>query len=296
MDRFIALDTFVAVADRGGFAPAARHLAMSPPAVTRTIAALERHLGVSLFRRTTRSVALTDEGAALLNRAREILAQLREAEHEAMGGQSTPRGELHVTAPVVFGRLHVLPVVADMLATHEHLSVRLMLLDRNIRLVEEGIDVAVRIGELRDSSLSSIPVGTVRQVLVASPDYCGRRGRPLEPGELAAHDLVAGENVRTGAHWRFGPHATGVPVTPRITVTSVDAQIAAAEAGLGIANVLSYQAAEGLAANRLCRVLDEHAPPPVPVNLLFDASRARLPSVRLLFDGMRRRANTGAWR
>ena len=255
MDRFAALNSFVAVAERGGFAPAARHLGMSPPAVTRSIAALERHLGVSLFRRSTRSVALTEEGAALLERSRDILTQLQEAERAAMGGQSTPQGELYVTAPVVFGRLHVLPVIADLLAAHRGLSVRLLSVDRNIRLVEEGIDVAVRIGELRDSSLRTVAIGSVRQVLVASPDYCERRGRPAWPKELAAHDIITGDNVRTGTHWRLGPGSQGVVVTPRLTLTSIDAQIAAAAAGLGIANVLSYQAAEGLAAGTLCSVL-----------------------------------------
>ena len=295
MDRFAALTTFVAVAERGGFKAASRHLGVSPPAVTRTIAALERHLGVPLFRRSTRSVALTEEGAALLERAREILMRLQDAEHVVMGRQATPHGELQITAPVVFGRLHVLPVVADLLARHRQMSVRLLLLDRNIRLVEEGIDVAVRIGEPRDSSLRSVAVGTVRQVLVASPAYCAARGHPADPKALSLHDVIAGDNVRTGSQWRFGPRSVGVAVTPRLTVTSIDAQLAAAAAGLGIANVLSYQAAEGLAAGTLCRVLDEHAPLPMPIHLLFDAGRANLPSVRLFLDGMRARAKSGAW-
>ena len=224
MDRLAALDTFVAVADQGGFAPAARHLGQSPPAVTRAIAALERHLGVSLFRRTTRSVALTDEGAALLRRAREMLAQWRDAEHEAVGVQSAPRGELHVTAPVLFGRLHVLPVVVDLLAGHDGLAARLLLVDRNIRLVEEGIDVAVRIGELRDSSLRSVAIGKVRQVLVAGPAYLARKGCPTEPKELADHDLVAGD-VRSGVPWRFGTGSSPIQVVPRLTVNAVDAQL-----------------------------------------------------------------------
>ena len=295
MDRFAALTTFVAVAERGGFKAASRHLGVSPPAVTRTIAALERHLGVPLFRRSTRSVALTEEGAALLERAREILMRLQDAEHVVMGRQATPHGELQITAPVVFGRLHVLPVVADLLARHRQMSVRLLLLDRNIRLVEEGIDVAVRIGEPRDSSLRSVAVGTVRQVLVASPAYCAARGHPADPKALSLHDVIAGDNVRTGSQWRFGPRSVGVAVTPRLTVTSIDAQLAAAAAGLGIANVLSYQAAEGLAAGTLCHVLDEHAPPPMPIHLLFDAGRANLPGVRLFLDGMRARAKNGAW-
>lgn len=294
MDRFAALSTFVAVAERGGFAPASRHLGMSPPAVTRMIAALERHLGVPLFRRSTRSVALTEEGAAFLERTREVLTQLREAEHAAMGGQAEPHGELYVTAPVVFGRLHVLPVIADLLASHRDLSVRLLLLDRNIRLVEEGIDVAVRIGDMRDSSLRAVAIGSVRQVLVASRSYCERRGRPDHPKDLAKHDIIAGDNVRTGAQWRFGS-GSHVAVTPRLTITSIDAQLAAAAAGLGIANVLDYQAAEGIAAGTFCSVLDGHAPAPLPIHLLVDTSRARMPAVRLFIDGMRERTTGRAW-
>lgn len=295
MDRFAALSTFVAVAERGGFAAAGRHLGMSPPAVTRAVAALEQHLGVALFHRSTRSVALTEEGAALLERAREILAQLREAERAAMGGQSAPRGELHVTAPVVFGRLHVLPVVTGLLAEHSGLTARLMLLDRNIRLVEEGIDVAVRIGPLRDSSLRAVAVGAVRQVLVASPSYWAGRGRPITPRDLAGHDLIAGDNIRAGIQWRFGPRAAGIPVAARLTVNTVDAQLSAAAAGLGIANVLSYQAQAALAAGTLESALDEHAPPALPVHLLYHAGRARMPALRLLVEGMRERARSGAW-
>jgi DNA-binding transcriptional LysR family regulator len=296
MDRFAALTAFVAVAERRGFAAAGRHLGLSPPSVTRTVAALERHLGTALFRRSTRSVALTDEGFAFLDRAREILAALQEAEREAMGGQSAPRGELHVTAPVIFGRLHVLPVVADLLARYPELAARLLLLDRNIRLVEEGIDVAVRIGELRDSSLRAVPIGAVRQVIVASPAYLARRGRPAAPRDLAGHDIIAGDNVRTGAHWRFGPRSRGMTVAPRLTVSSIDAQLAAVLAGQGLANVLSYQAAAGLAAGTLASVLDEHAPPPIPIHLLFDASRARTPAVRLFIELMREKAKAGTWR
>ena len=268
---------------------------MSPPAVTRAIAALERHLGVPLLLRSTRSVALTGDGTVFLEQAREILMRLQEAEHAAMGGQAAPRGELYITAPVVFGRLHVLPVVADLLAAHPALSVRLQLLDRNIRLVEEGIDVAVRIGGLRDSSLRAVPIGAVRQIIVASPGYCGRRGRPVHPSELARHDIVAGDNIRTGTTWRFGS-GLQIGVTPRLTVTSIDAQLAAVSAGLGIANVLTYQAARGLADGSLCTILDDHSPAPSPIHLLFDVSRARLPAVRLFIAAMRERAAVNAWR
>ncbi len=297
MDRFEALTTFVAVAETGGFARASRQLASSPPAVTRTIAALERHLGVVLFHRSTRSVALTAEGTALLDRARDILAQLQEAEHLVMGRQSAPQGELHVTAPTVFGRLHVLPVLAGILREHREVTVRLMLIDRNIRLVEEGIDVAVRIGELRDSSLVAVAVGSVRQTIVASPAYCAERGRPEQPQDLARHDIILGDSARAGPQWRFGARrARSVQVTPRVTVNSVDATIAAAVAGVGIANLLSYQVAALLDSGALCSVLDEHAPPPLPVHLMFHASRARMPAVRLFVDEMRRRGKDGLWR
>lgn len=295
MDRFAELSTFVAVAERGGFAAASRHLGISAPAVTRLIAALEQRLGITVFRRSTRSVVLTEEGAALLERAREILAQLQEAERVATGGLSAPRGELHITAPVMFGRLHVLPVVEEMLAAHKDLSVRLMLLDRNIRLIEEGIDVAVRVGEPRDSNLRSVAVGMVRQVLVASPRYCAEHGCPTTPQELVDHDIIAGENIRTGTNWRFGPKSHVTVVKPRLIVTSIDAQIEAAAANLGIANVLSYQVAERLVAGKLCSVLDAYAPPPLPIHLLFDSRRARLPSVRLFIDCMRLRERSGAW-
>jgi DNA-binding transcriptional LysR family regulator len=290
MDRFAALSTFVVVAERAGFAAAARQLSMSPPAVTRTIAALEAHLGAPLLHRSTRAVTLTEAGAAFLDRARTILADLHEAEQIVMGRQETPRGELHVTAPVVFGRLYVLPVVADLIRAHPELSIRLLLLDRNIRLVEEGVDIAVRIGELRDSSLKATRIGSVGQLIVGSPQYCARRGRPVQPRDLADHDLIADDAARTGGFWRFGPKATGVQITPRLRVSSVDAQLAAAAAGLGLTNVLSYQAVEGLASGALCSVLDEHAPPALPVHLLFDANRTQTPAARVFIEAMAARA------
>ncbi len=297
LDRFEALSTFIAVAETGGFARAARRIGASPPAVTRTVAGLERHLGVALFHRSTRSVALTPEGTALLDRARDVLAQLQEAEHLVMGRRTAPRGALHVTAPSVFGRLHVLPVLAALLEAHREVTVRLMLVDRNVRLVEEGIDVAVRVGALRDSGLAAVGIGSVRQVIVASPAYCAGRGRPERPRDLARHDVILGEGGRAGPLWRFGsPAARGVQVTPRLTVSSVDATIAAAVAGLGLANVLSYQVAALLDSGALCSVLDEHAPPPLPVHLLFQPGRARMPVVRLFVDEMRRRGTEGRWR
>lgn len=296
MDRFESLSAFVAVADRSGFAAAARALGMSPPAVTRSVAALERHLGVTLFHRSTRAVSLTDDGAAFLDRARRILADLREAEHMAMGGRSTPRGQLYVTAPVMFGKLHVLPVIGALLERHEGLSARMMLLDRNVRIVEEGIDVAVRIGRLEDSSLRVAGIGSVQQSIVASPDYLAAHGVPMAPADLVGHRCIVGNGVRLGTIWSFGPKGEEtVQIMPRLTVNTIDAAITASEAGLGLAHVLSYQSAEAIAAGRLVRVLADHAPPARPVSLLYDAGRAAMPAVRAFIEAMRERAAASGW-
>jgi DNA-binding transcriptional LysR family regulator len=296
MDRFETLCAFVAVADRRGFAAAARALDSSPPAITRAVAALERHLGVTLFHRSTRAVSLTDEGAAFLDRARRILADLREAEQVVMGGRSVPRGQLYVTAPVMFGRLHVLPAIDALLTKYEGLSARMMLLDRNVRIIEEGIDVAVRIGALTDSALRVIAIGSVHQTIVASPGYLAERGIPTVPADLRGHNCVAGSGVRIGSVWPFVTRGeASVEIVPRLTVNTVDATIEAAEAGLGLANVLSYQSAQAIAAGRLVEVLADHAPPPLPVSLLYDAGRAAMPAVRAFIEAMRERARQGAW-
>lgn len=296
MDRFETLSAFVAVADLRGFAAAARALHISPPAVTRGVAALERHLGVTLFHRSTRAVSLTEEGAAFLDRARRILADLREAEHIVMGGRSAPRGQLYVTAPVMFGRLHVLPAIGALLDKHDGLSARMMLLDRNVRIVEEGIDVAVRIGALADSALRVVTIGSVHQTIVASPAYLAAHDMPLVPADLATHRCIVGSGVRVGSAWPFGARGeSNVEVVPRLTVNTIDATIAAAEAGLGIANVLSYQSADAIAAGRLVRLLAGHAPPPMPVSLLYDAGRAAMPAVRAFIETMRERGRQGTW-
>lgn len=296
MDRFETLTAFVAVADQRGFAAAARTLGISPPAITRAVAALERHLGVTLLQRSTRAVSLTDEGAAFLDRARRILIDLREAEQIVMGGRSTPRGQLYVTAPVMFGRLHVLPAINALLARHADLNARMMLLDRNVRIVEEGIDVAVRIGALTDSALRVVTIGAVRQIVVASPEYLAGQGAPAGPADLVGHRCIVGSGPRAASAWSFGTRGeTSVPVTPRLTVNTVDATIAAAEAGLGLANLLSYQVEQAVAAGRLVEVLADHAPAPLPVSLLYESGRAAMPSVRSFIEAMRERARDSAW-
>lgn len=296
MDRFESLTVFVAVAEQRGFAAAARSLGLSPAAATRAVAGLERRLGVTLLHRSTRAVSLTDEGAGFLDRARRILADLREAEQIVGGGRSVPRGQLYVTAPVLFGRLHVLPEIEDLLTAHDGLSARLMLVDRNVRIVEEGIDVAVRIGALADSALRAVAIGAVRPTIVASPAYLAKHGTPSGPADLRRHRCIVGNGARVGSAWSFGADGrTIVEVVPRLTVNSIDAEIRAAEAGLGLANLLSYQVADAIAAGRLVPVLADHAPPALPVSLLYEAARASMPSVRLFIDAMRARARRRAW-
>ena len=289
MDRLQTLEMFVAVAGEGGFAAAARKLGSSPPAVTRGIAALEARLGTALFHRSTRAVALTDAGAAFLGEARRLLAELADAERAVRGVQADPRGQLYLTAPVMFGRLHVLPVVDALLVEHGELMVRMMLIDRNVRIVEEGIDVAVRIGPLADSSLKAVRVGAVRQMLVASPAYLARRGAPATIADLSGHDIVGMEGPRTTNEWQLASGRWRFDRRPRLSVNTVDAAMAAAEAGRGIANLLSYQVAGAVDAGRLVALLPHEVPPPLPVHLLFEPSRAALPSVRRFVDAMKMR-------
>ncbi len=284
MDRLESLAAFVAVAEQGGFAAAARKLRVSPPAVTRAIAGLEQRLGVALLKRTTRSVRITDDGALFLARCRQVLADLRDAEHAVMGGRSEPRGMLVVTAPVVFGRMFVVPIVSAWLRQHAQASARLLLADRNIQLVEEGIDVAVRIGELADSALRATRVGEVRRVVVASPAYLGSRGAPASADELRNHTIVSFTGISGSDDWRFGDGRTSVHVRPRLILNTADAAIAAAKEGLGITRVLSYQVRNELAAGLLRTILEADTPRPLPVNLLFQANRAASPILRSFID------------
>lgn len=288
MDRLDAITAFAAIVDHGTFAAAARALRSSPPAMTRAVAALEERLGVRLLHRSTRSVRLTEEGAVYLERCRRILADLRDAEMSAMGAAAEPQGTLVATASQLFGRLHVVPIVASLLAAHPRLRVRLLLVDRPIQLVEEGVDVALRIGALADSALRAIKVGEVRHVMVAAPGYLDRHGTPTAPSDLSSHAIIAFSGISPTDEWRFGTaERSVVHVQPRLVVNTADAALAAAEGGDGIVRVLSYQASEGLAAGRLVRVLGHAEPDPVPVSLQFDAGRASSPNVRAFVNAAR---------
>ncbi len=262
---------FVAVARSGSFAEAARRTRLSPSVATRAVAQLEDRLGVELLSRTTRSVRLTELGAAHLDRCIRIIEELDDAERALRGDTGELRGEMVVAAPVVFGRLHVLPIVVAMMRQHAALSVRLMLSDRNARVAEEGVDVAVRIGPLADSSLIAVRLGSVGQVVVASPHYLATHPVPERLADLKNHSLIVFEGLGQTNEWRFRDEA--VRIRPRLSVTTADCAIAAAETGLGITRTLSYQVDEAQRAGRLVPLLEEFAPPQVPVSALYQPSR-----------------------
>lgn len=290
MDRLDAMRTFLAVADHGSFIEAARSLRLSSAGVTRAVAQLEGDLGVALLRRTTRSVALTERGAIYADRCRRLLSDVEEAATLVRGEDAAPRGMLSVTAPVMFGQLHVLPVVEVLAARHPDLTIRLTLVDRVTRLVEEGFDLGVRIGPPADSALVGVPLTRVRRVTVASPAYLAQHGTPEAPGELRHHAIVEFEGIGTTSEWRLGPGGqTGVALTPRLSVNTAAAAIAAAERGLGITRVLSYQVRDALAEGRLARILTDHEPDPVPVTLLCQASRRSAANIRAFVSAARER-------
>lgn len=290
MDRLDRMRAFVSVAERGSFAATARALRVSPTAVTRAVAALEATLGAQLLRRTTRAVRLTETGEAYLDRVRRALADLDDAARAVAGGDAEPKGVLVVSAAVVFGRLHVLPVVADLLALHPGLDVRLTLVDRNVRLVEEGVDAAVRVGDLPDSTLRAVLLGEVRRVLVASPAYLTARGVPTSPAALGGHDLIAFDHFSRNGEWRLGPGSRGVVrLRPRLETNSVDASIEAAVLGCGIAHVLDYQVSARLAVGALVEVLPGLPPAMAPVHVLHAGGRQPSPAVRAFVAAARRR-------
>lgn len=286
MDRLQALEVFVGVAEHGGFAAAARSLRLSPSAATRAIAELEARHGAALFHRSTRAVSLTDAGAQFLPVARRVLRDLAEGERALAGVAAEPQGQLLVTAPVLFGRLHVLPVASELIDRHPALSIELMLVDRNIRIVEEGVDVAVRIGNLPDSVLQAVRIGQVRQIIVASPAYLARFGVPQSADDLGGHRLIGSSGPRAAQEWRLGGHQS-IRIAPRLRINSVASAVAAAEAGTGIANLLSYQVAGAIAAGRLIELLAPHDPDWLPVSLLFDATRGRSAALQAFITAMR---------
>lgn len=284
MDRIDELVVLVAVIEQGSLVAAARRLRRSPPAITRALSALEDRVGARLVERTTRRVSPTEAGRALAESSRALLGAYEAA---VAGAAPAPvRGLVRVTAPVQFGRRHIVPLVVSFLDEYSDAQVELVLHDRHLDLIDEGLDMAVRIGALSDSSLVVRRVGQVHRVLVASPDYLARRGTPRRPAELAAHDTIFGTSDQRPVEWRFPGRgrATAVRLAPRLLVNEVEAQLVAARAGRGIARVLSYQVIEDLAAGALVRLLQRFEPPPLPVQLVT-AKRAHMPpKVRAFLD------------
>jgi DNA-binding transcriptional LysR family regulator len=286
MDRTDAVAVFIAVADHGSFAAAARRLGRSPASVTRAVADLESRLGVRLLTRTTRAVSTTEAGQRFLGGAKRVLADLDEIERAAAGQGTAPRGELRLTAPILFGRLHVLPIVTEFLDRFPEVQAALALVDRPVDLVEEGLDVAVRIGALGESSAVATRVGALRRIVVAAPDYLARRGTPQRPADLTDHDVVAFSGIAGVEHWVFREAAgdVNVAIRPRLVVSTAEAAIDAARAGFGLTRVLSYQAAGDIARGSLLRVLPGYEGDEVPIHLVYPGGRHPPPKLRAFLD------------
>ena len=278
MDRLGSMALFVTVAEAGSLSAAGRGLGMPLATVSRRLSDLERHLGTRLFNRSTRRLELTEAGRSYLAACRRILEEIEEAEQSAAGEYSQARGELVVTAPIVFGRLHVLPVVVDFLAAYPEVDVRLTQSDTLRRLVEEHIDLAVRIGHLPDSSMVATRVGSIRRVACASPAYLEAHGEPETLQALSAHHCVTVERLALPAAWTFmeGQREIAVPVRSRLTINTAEAAIDAAVAGVGIARVLSYQVADAVRSGVLRLILEDFEPEPWPVSLVH-TGRGLLP-------------------
>lgn len=281
------MTAFVAVAELRGFAPAARRLGLSPPAVTRLVAGLEERLTTRLLQRTTRSVTLTDAGARYLERARRILADIDEAEGAARAERSEPTGRFLLTAPQLFGRLHVAPLMSAYLSRYPAVVGELTLADRLVNLVEEGVDVAVRIGVLSDSSLFARKVGETRRVVVASPEYLARRKKLRTPGDVASHDVIQFTSLGPTPDWRFvgeDGRPSLVSFAPRLVTNSAEVALAHAEGGGGLTMALAYQVVESVRAGRLGVVLARFEPPPLPIHLVYPTTRLLSAKVRAFVD------------
>lgn len=286
MDRLYTMTIFLAVVDEGGFAPAARRLAISPPVVTRAVTELEHAMGVRLLQRTTRTVRVTDVGARYASDCRRILADVADAESAATGSHGAPRGRLVITAPVLFGAMYVTPIVTEYLRRYPEVDVECRFLDRVVNMMEEGVDTAIRIGALPDSSYQAVEVGRVRHQVCASPAYLKARGIPRHPDDLKTHNIIAALSLSRSPEWRFDD--AGAPLTvkvrPRLSSTSNDAAICAAVDGFGLTRVISYMLAPHLAAGRLKTVLTRFEAAPMPINVVHHEGRQSTPKVRAFID------------
>jgi DNA-binding transcriptional LysR family regulator len=282
VDQLDAMRVFLAISETRSFSAAARTLGVPLASVSRKLAALEAHLGARLVSRTTRRMALTEAGQRYLETCRSVVAEVEEADRSLAGDPQQPHGRLAITAPVVFGRLHVLPVVIEFLKQHPRVDARLELADRNLELIDEGLDVAVRIGALPDSSLVARRVGSVRRITCASPAYLRERGTPARPEDLASHACISFAPLSSSERWSYPTRGglQSVRVHSHLVTTGAESALEAAVAGLGIARALSYQAAPAIAAGRLTPILVGYEPPALPVHILHGEGRAPRPKVR----------------
>ena len=280
------MTAFVQIVEKGSLTAAADALDTSLPSVVRLLASLERYLGVRLLNRTTRRIHLTDEGAQFLERCRAILSELKEAEAALSSRQSEPHGKLMITAPVVFGRHYVTPIVNEFVRRYRNVSMDLLLVDRYTNLVEEGLDVAVRVAQLRDSSLIAIPVGQARRVICASPQYLRQHGTPRVPQDLAKHRCVryTGLASREEWHFRVGRRTLAIPITSVISSNQIDSALDACINGLGLGMFLSYQVVSHRKAGELRYVLEEFEIEPLPIQVIYPHSKLLSTKVRAFVD------------
>ncbi|TPQ41172.1 LysR family transcriptional regulator [Bradyrhizobium guangdongense] len=286
MDRLDAMAALIAAVDGGSLSAASRALGMPLPTVSRKISELEAHLRTQLLVRTSRKLVLTEAGLAYVAASRRILDEIEDAERTASGEYRAPRGHLTITAPVVFGRLHVEPVVLDFLKAYPDIDARLVLADQFVNLVDQQVDVAIRIGVLPDSSMIATRIGQVGWVTCASPHYLEMRGTPETPAALDQHDCIMFEGVYSNNLWNFGrgKKATVLPVRPRFAVNTADAAIAAALASAGITHVLSYQVAGAIASGALRLILRPHEPELLPVHIVYAAQTLMPLKLRAFLD------------
>jgi DNA-binding transcriptional LysR family regulator len=286
MDKFRRMQTFVRIVEQGSLTAAARTLEVSQPSVVRLLAALEAELGVRLINRTTRRMALTDEGREYYERCRGILGAVEEAEARLRSRRAQPRGRLRLTAPVLFGRQHLAPVVNEFLARHPAMQVELLLLDRVVDLLEEGVDAALRIARLQDSTLVAVPLGQVRRVFVGSPALLKRLGRPQRPEDLKDAPCVSFTGMGPADEWTFerSGRALRVKVASVLVSNQVDAALAACEAGLGWGRFLSYQVEDALRAGRLKTVLPEESTGIIPMQIVYPHARLLSANLRAFLD------------
>jgi DNA-binding transcriptional LysR family regulator len=286
VDRFEAMTVFAAVAEAQGFSAASRRLGMPLATVSRKVSELEEQLGVQLLARSTRRVSLTDTGRQYFEACRRILDDVSEAERAASGEYRAPRGELIITTPIVFGRLHILPVVTEFLKAYAEVDVQMILVDRVVDMLDEHIDLALRIGELPDSSLIAVRIGEIGRVVCASPHYLGAHGVPAHPRELAGHDAITFAGLSSANEWSFatGGAVERFPVRSRLTVTTAEAALDAAIAGAGLTRVLSYQAAAAVRDGRLILLLRDFEPEPNPISLVYPSGRLVPLKLRAFLD------------